>query len=325
MDLKRDSNQIAEIIKNFEEIYQRYKSALYSKIPIVYTGPDLRTIAECSKGAELYFGIDRDSLIGMDATKLYENESIRNEIVKELDKKDVIVKGISFTGNRYAEVTITKRRDENNNVIGTLGIAIDKTYEREWKQKASNHLLNILQTLYNTIELKTKWIKGHSDGVAKYSVVLAKEFGYDLYKIYRYARLHDIGKLKIAEKLLDSPKKFKEKNPIAIHAREGDLILELHLTTLGYPYDTLLKNIVRHHHEYFNGKGYPDRKKGEEIPLEARIVGIADAYEAMIAGRPYRKKRSKEEAIKELKRCAGTQFDPKLTDKFIKYLKREEP
>jgi HD-GYP domain-containing protein (c-di-GMP phosphodiesterase class II) len=76
--------------------------------------------------------------------------------------------------------------------------------------------------------------------------------------------------------------------------------------------------MILHHHEWYNGKGYPDKLRGENIPLGARIISIADAYDTMTTLRPYRKSLVKNEAIEELKRCSGTQFDPKLTELFCR-------
>jgi len=82
--------------------------------------------------------------------------------------------------------------------------------------------------------------------------------------------------------------------------------------------------IILYHHEHFNGQGYPHRLKKDKIPIEARICSIADAYSVMLTDRPYRKAISKEEAIKELKRCAGTQFDDKLVNVFLEIIKEED-
>jgi HD-GYP domain-containing protein (c-di-GMP phosphodiesterase class II) len=79
-----------------------------------------------------------------------------------------------------------------------------------------------------------------------------------------------------------------------------------------------IERIVRHHHESFDGQGYPDNLKGEQIPLGARIIAVADAFQAMVSARPYRKGRPVEEALAELRRCRGTQFDPFVVDTFLR-------
>ena len=81
-----------------------------------------------------------------------------------------------------------------------------------------------------------------------------------------------------------------------------------------------IERIVYHHHEAFNGQGYPDNLKGEQIPLGARIIAVADAFDAMVSGRPYRKARTVEEALAELRRCRGTQFDPMVVDAFLRLI-----
>jgi len=126
-------------------------------------------------------------------------------------------------------------------------------------------------------------------------------------------RMHDIGKITIPDYILKKPGKLTE---------DEWEIMKAH-TTNGYQilrsadkYSKLAEYALTHH-ERIDGKGYPQGLKGEEIPLFSRIIGICDAYEAMTADRPYRKALSKEFAINELKRCAGTQFDAKLVDVFI--------
>jgi len=125
--------------------------------------------------------------------------------------------------------------------------------------------------------------------------------------------LHDLGKLAIPEEILSKPGELVEPEwrVVAEHPKIGQVILE----QAGALRDAA--TIVLHHHEWYDGRGYPHGLRGEEIPVGARIVAIADAYEAMIAGRPYRAAVSHEEALAELRRHAGIQFDPDLVDRFI--------
>jgi putative nucleotidyltransferase with HDIG domain len=132
--------------------------------------------------------------------------------------------------------------------------------------------------------------------------------------------LHDIGKLGIPQSILAKPDKLttEEYETIKRHPGLGAALLEKssHLRPL-IP-------IVRQHHEYFNGEGYPDNLAGNRIAIEARIVSVADAIEAMSTDRPYREARSPEYIVRELERCSGTQFDPQVTKVAIEVLEERE-
>jgi HD-GYP domain-containing protein (c-di-GMP phosphodiesterase class II) len=132
--------------------------------------------------------------------------------------------------------------------------------------------------------------------------------------------LHDVGKLGISMDILAKPGPLSdlEYKKIKDHPEIGARVLEMN------PSLRLLIPIVRHHHEFYNGKGYPDGLSGRQIPIEARIVSVADAMEAMASDRPYRKARSNQYIIDEIKRFAGTQFDPKVVEQAIRLLESEE-
>jgi HD-GYP domain-containing protein (c-di-GMP phosphodiesterase class II) len=131
--------------------------------------------------------------------------------------------------------------------------------------------------------------------------------------------LHDIGKIGISEQVLHKPDKLtpEEYEYVKKHAALGGEFLE---TCRGLRH---LAPFVRHHHERWDGKGYPDRLAGEDIELEARILAVCDAAEAMASDRPYRKGMSLDEMIEEIRRCAGTQFDPDVARAFATVVARE--
>jgi HD-GYP domain-containing protein (c-di-GMP phosphodiesterase class II) len=132
--------------------------------------------------------------------------------------------------------------------------------------------------------------------------------------------LHDIGKVKIPDSILYKPGRLtdEEFEILKQHPVIGEQILK------PIPSMQHVLPVVRHHHEKWDGKGYPDGLKGEESPLPARIVSITDAYDAMVSDRPYRKGMPVEDALKELKRCAGTHFDPNLVEAFVKVIERNQ-
>jgi len=131
------------------------------------------------------------------------------------------------------------------------------------------------------------------------------------------AMLHDIGKIGVRGIILNNPNGLtgEEYDEIKKHPLVGESIIQ--------PIELLqpIRTLIRHHHEWYNGKGYPDGLSGENIPLGARIIAIADAYDAMKSDRPYRKALTEETAIRELKRGSGTQFDPKIVEVFLEILK----
>jgi len=125
--------------------------------------------------------------------------------------------------------------------------------------------------------------------------------------------VHDLGKIGIKDDILDKKGAFTEKemSHIRRHSLIGcKIIHKVRLFRLEEP-------IVRHHHERFDGKGYPDGLKGEKIPLESRIIAVADAYDAMTSKRSYRRSLTREAAFQEIRRCAGTQFDPAVCEGFF--------
>jgi diguanylate cyclase (GGDEF)-like protein/putative nucleotidyltransferase with HDIG domain len=178
---------------------------------------------------------------------------------------------------------------------------------------------NLLDALSEVIDLRDPFTLGHSQYVTRYSVLMAKKLGLAPKRIERIRKaslLHDIGKIGIPDAILLKPIQLSAKEYIAIqeHTTLGaDILDKSH--SLKY-----LSPIVRHHHEWYDGTGYPDRLKGKEIPLEARIIAIADAVEAMASDRPYRSALSFGEIVEELKRNSGSQFDPVLVEIMLQIL-----
>ena len=185
--------------------------------------------------------------------------------------------------------------------------------------------LDTIRALAAAIDAKDPYTKGHSERVAHTSVALAQELNLsdqDIENIEYTALLHDIGKIGIADNILgkNSSLTNKEFDKIKEHTVMGAKIIE--------PVD-FLKNsyqAIYHHHERYNGKGYPDGIKSEDIPLSARIIAVADAYDAMGSDRPYRKKLNKDKILKELKDQSGKQFDPEVVKTLLSILdiEREE-
>lgn len=169
----------------------------------------------------------------------------------------------------------------------------------------------VLEMLTCMVENKDLYTAGHSKRVAMYSARIAQAIGLseeEQTTIYQAGLLHDIGKILTPEAILLKPRKFnrKEYDIIKSHSIDGEKMVLFITSFKEYA------PIIRHHHERFDGEGYPDGLKGEDIPLLSRIMSIADAFDAMTTNRIYKTRKSIEKAILELKKCAGKQFDPKI-------------
>jgi len=182
--------------------------------------------------------------------------------------------------------------------------------------------LETIRALAAAIDAKDPYTKGHSERVAEASIAIAQELNLsdrDIENIEYTALLHDIGKIGIKDKILSKKSSLtdQEFDKIKEHTIMGAKIIE--------PVD-FLKNsykAIYHHHERYNGKGYPDGIKSEGIPILARIIAVADAYDAMGSDRPYRKKLNKDKILKELKDQSGKQFDPEAVKALISVLDRK--
>ncbi|ACX52312.1 metal dependent phosphohydrolase [Ammonifex degensii KC4] len=184
------------------------------------------------------------------------------------------------------------------------------------------YYLSIVQALVAALEARDVYTKGHSVRVAKWARSCARILGLsaeEQEQVYLAGLLHDLGKIGVREDILlkAGPLTPEERKEMQRHPEIGARILE----PARFPAEVILA--VRHHHEDYGGGGYPAGLQGEEIPLLARIIRVADAYDAMTSARPYRKALTPEKAREELKRCAGRQFDPRVVDAFLRIPQEE--
>lgn len=187
--------------------------------------------------------------------------------------------------------------------------------EERARKAEEKSFLDIVMSLAEAVDARDSYTRLHSQGVSFLAGKLAKalEFSNEMIsKIEAAGTLHDVGKIGIPDVVLNKPGRLTEE--------EMDIIKNHPVISAQIIQSTSLKEMVpaiRSHHERWDGKGYPDGLKGEEIPLEARILAVADTYNAMTTDRPYRKALSVNDALTEIEKCAGTQFDPKIAEVFL--------
>ena len=192
----------------------------------------------------------------------------------------------------------------------------------ESNERLERAYLDMVQTLRYTVEAKDTYTRGHSDRVSEYSVLIGEKLGLpeDQIKTLRIGGLfHDIGKIGIPDSILLKPDKLSddEYSQIKNHPSIG-----AHILGSAEIFKDIIP-IVKHHHERYDGNGYPSRLKGEEIPYIARIAAVADTFDAMTSRRSYRGPIDIEHVKEEIKRCEGTQFDPQIAEVFLDILNND--
>ncbi len=218
-------------------------------------------------------------------TKPFHLEEVRARVAQALEKRRLVVENRGYQRSLQDKVAVQARRLEEL-------------------------FLASIQSLAEALEVKDPYTRGHSIRVSHYSTAIARAMGIEgerLRQIELGGHVHDIGKIGVREEVLNKPGKLTEDEyeHIMTHSMVGWRILA---PLLGETPVAL--NIVRSHHERFDGRGVPDRLVGARIPLEARIAAAADSYDAMTSDRPYRPGLTPEAALAEIARCARTQFDP---------------
>ena len=184
----------------------------------------------------------------------------------------------------------------------------------------SQAVLDTVTSLAFAIDAKDHYTQGHSQKVSAYAALIAEAMGMndsEVDEIRLGAVLHDIGKVGIPESILNKngPLNPEEWETMKSHVKFGAKILDP-LTPLAR-----IRDMVLHHHEFFDGSGYPEALTGENIPLGARIIAVADAYDTITSDRTYKKARNAKDALAELERCANAQFDGAIVEVFVRTLR----
>lgn len=249
---------------------------------IMLTGvAEVNTAVECLKLGALDY-ISKPVMI----------EDVRARLDKALEKRELILQ------NRFYHQNL-------------------ETRVRDLDRSNKMSVINGVQMLVHALEAKDAYTSGHSSRVSRYAVKAAVLLGFTgdaLEHIRLGGELHDIGKIGTREDILNKPGPLTpdEFRHVKEHALLGEKILAPFMAAS----PTVLR-IVRSHHERIDGSGFPDGLKGDAIPLEARIVAVVDAYDAMTTNRAYRQPRTPDQATQELRRCSGVQFDGAVIDAFL--------
>jgi len=219
---------------------------------------------------------------------------------------------------------LEKEKEKHNQVIKKMNQELEGKVEQRTRdlrnlyEELETTYLRTIKALAQAIDARDHYTHSHSQNVTKYAVMIAQEMklpAKEIDRIKQASELHDLGKIGIHDYVLTKPGKLtpQEWEEVRLHSLKGAEILEP-LKFLGESV-----KLIQQHHERYDGEGYPYCLKGESIHLGARIMAVADAFDAMISERPYRQKPLiKQEAIEEVKKNSGTQFDPQVVKAFLK-------
>lgn len=262
--------------------------------------------------------IEADQTVREDDSRSIEREG-RTDADEEIDSLVAIP---IYIADDFSGVVVCANRDGgfeecDDHVLLALGDHAGAVLENGRLHGAlRTSYLSTVAMLAEVIEVKDPFLRGHSDEVSRYVSAVAERLGMDTglrEKLVFGSLLHDVGKVGISERILLKPAALtpEERSIIQLHPRIGYRLVER------VPALRDIAPAILHHHERFDGEGYPSRLSGEQIPIEARIICVADSFSAMTAERPYRPRMALEDACGELERCAGTQFDPEVVRIFV--------
>jgi HD-GYP domain-containing protein (c-di-GMP phosphodiesterase class II) len=230
------------------------------------------------------------------------------------------VKGVLLLGDRQPGGFVREEIFVIEKIAAQITVALENA---QLYEDMRSLFINTVSSLANAIDAKSPWTKGHSERVMNFAAEIAKEMGLAeifVEKVKIAGLLHDIGKIGILEELLEKPEIISDEEfpPMRLHPEKGVAILS--------PIKQLKEVLpaILYHHERYDGQGYPAGLQGENIPLEARIVTVADSFDAMVSDRPYKKGFSVKKALKVLKDGAGSQFDPEVVRCFCTCIERKD-
>jgi len=320
---EEDGSTVRKTIRDGSDIYE-------FKVPILFAGTKLGNV---------YLGIDNASLltaqhyarkkilftsIAILALSILGTFVLSHFITTPIKRLAVAVSQLS-TGKYQKEIPVSSR-DELGNLTKNFNIMAKTITDqnstlRDYSKELEKSYISTVRVLAATIDARDPYTLGHSTRVARMSLLLGERLGLnddEMRDLEMACLFHDVGKIRTPDHILQKqgPLTDEEKMLMMKHTEDGAEILKL--------VNSLHKHIppILYHHEWYNGKGYPKGLKGDEIPLFALIISVADAYDSMTSSRAYRGAMPREQAIRELKKCRGNQFEPRITDLFIEILQK---
>lgn len=297
------------------------------------------TLTEAPKGILLTHadGDTDGSTLRVAAHEGFESDPSETEVAKrfarDVVRQDTIVREDAFVAipiyvhDEFSGVVVCIDREDgfddlDDEVLLALGDQAGAVlHNSRLHDELRTSYVSTIRVLAEAIQAKDPFLRGHSEEVSDYVSAVAGRLGFDTGQRERLAigsLLHDLGKIGISERILHKPARLTQEEYaiIQLHPRIGYRLIEQ------VPALKPVASAILHHHERYDGGGYPTGLKGEQIPLEARIVGVADAFSAMTADRPYRSRMPLDEACEELQRHAGTQFDPEIVRIFVEEVRK---
>lgn len=295
------------------------------------------------------FTLEKEDLLASDAPRIIQDilnprrpfssrERFERLVALSLPIAETLVAPFSWEGRLFGHLALDilkgqkERFDERDLFLAERFARICVAFHalRGYAQKEKALLEGLLLALVQALEYYDGSTRVHSEASSGYAFEIARALGLPEDRAYlvRWAALvHDVGKIFIPQSILRKPGKLtqEEYDLVKLHPLKGEELLKS-IRAL-----EPIARIIRHHHERFDGTGYPDGLRGDEIPLESRILAVVDAFEAMTSDRPYQKAMSVDEALEELSRFSGTQFDPQvvkamvaLVEKHVQYIQEGE-
>lgn len=319
---------------NAEDALETFKQNSFDLVIVNFDMPGLDTIGfvKSLKKTDQYciiiaFLKETNSVLSRELLRLGAYDFIDQPV--SMDKLFFLIKkGIELHSLTIAHYKLVQSIQEQNISLHKQNTLLAKRIEESTRhltrlyEDLRSTYMRTIKALAKTIDARDHYTHSHSENVAKYAVVIAEEMRLSLKEVELIrdaCELHDLGKIGVDDSILTKPSSLDEQEweQIKTHPLIAAEILEPLIFLNG------ATELIRQHHEHYDGSGYPKGLKGEAIALGARIVHLADAYEAMRSARSYRKTPlTKENAVAEIKQNSGTQFDPKVVDIFLKIVDR---
>ena len=274
--------------------------------------PDtIRVILTGSTGIEHAIGAINRGEVYRYILKPWQDEDFRLTVRRALERYPMVVEN----------KRLAREIKRQNLALNEINAHLEERIDKRTRELTQSYLSTVL-VLVAAVEAKDPYTKGHSELVSRYANFISREMGLPAREketIQVAGVLHDVGKIAIDERVLlkPGPLTAQERRLIKAHPEKAVSILE----KAKLPWDVI--PIIKHHHEHFDGTGYPDGLKGKDIPLGARILAVADTFDAMNSKRPYRQAYPREVIVNELEQGSGSQFDPQVSGAFLKVIGKE--